>query len=447
MSAAGGTASPAPDFISISASKASCNGHTVLWLSASLMTIAFATRAYVRVACFRRLFIEDWFMFLSLCMFIANAALGTIIMQPLYDLVHLADGNFVPGPDFEENTMAALRGFAGSTILANLGVWTIKLSFLLFFYRFGHQLQRFLILWWFVFVVVITSGITQVGITQFDCMLGDIDTILGTCRSSSNLHRTHRLYIISVSLDIFTDFLIICFPISILWSSRITLGQKLVLSAVFSLVGFTIAVTVLRGGFSIQTEDLSAGAGLNVAFNFWFILEYLVAFLIACVISFRSLFVQTRNKAEIQAGIQAEQLRAQRERGGGGGLRRRMRELHDTLLDTCRELEGCDAECEMHSLPMPASGLMTVDFSSGETAGSWQAASNRGRKSSQSSARGRMSKDGTWMAAEALAPVKGLEVFGVSKRERAIYVDNRSSSSSSVLGIMDALENIIQEGR
>lgn len=51
-----------------------------------------------------------------------------------------------------------------------------------------------------------------------------------------------------------------------------------------------------------------------------------------------------------------------------------MRELHDTLLDTCRELEGCDAEGEVYGLPMPASGLMTVDFSRGETASDWTAA-------------------------------------------------------------------------
>ncbi|KAI6086342.1 hypothetical protein F4821DRAFT_238533 [Hypoxylon rubiginosum] len=360
------TTTPVHDFVTIPTFKA------LLWLGIGLMTVAFITRAYIRLVSFRRLFSEDWLMLLSLCMFLTNAVLATIYMQPLVDLVHLADGTFRPGPTFKGDTKVALEAFAATAVLANLGTWLVKLNFLLFFYRFGHQLLKFRVSWWFVSIFVVASGITQIGLIQFDCMINDVDTILATCSSASSLQRTHRLFIISVVLDILTDFLIICFPISILWSSRITLRQKLVLSAIFSLVGFTITVTILRGSTSISTSDLSGAAGVNIAFTFWFNLEYTVAFLIACIVSFRSLFVQRRNRANLQARRQVPASTGHR--GGIGGLRRRMRELHDTLLDTCRELEGCDAEGEVYGLPMPASGLMTVDFSRGETASDWTAA-------------------------------------------------------------------------
>lgn len=372
---------PARDLVSIPTFKA------VLWLSVGLMTVAFTARAYIRIACFRRLFIEDWFMLVALCMFIADSVLGTIYMRPLYDLVHLADGSFVPGPHFKEHTVMALRGFTGTAVLTNLGIFIIKLNFLLFFYRFGHQLPKFRALWWLVFVIVLASGAVQIGIIQFDCMLSDINTILITCSSSSHLRRNRQLFIVSVTLDIFTNFLIICFPVSIFWSSRLSLRQKLVLSAIFSLAGFTIVVTVFRGGFSLNTNEYPAVAGLSVAYNFWITLEYLVSFLIACIVSFRSLFIQKRNKTELQARREAERLRirtSNRERDSGG-WRRRIQELHDTLLDTCRELEGFDTENEMSNLPMPASGLMTVDFSSGEVASDWTAASNTADKNSHTS--------------------------------------------------------------
>ncbi|KAH8892561.1 hypothetical protein GQ53DRAFT_822764 [Thozetella sp. PMI_491] len=43
---------------------------------------------------------------------------------------------------------------------------------------------------------------------------------------------------------------VICFPISILWRIRITLSRKIFLSGIFLLVGFTIAVTVVRGRYN-----------------------------------------------------------------------------------------------------------------------------------------------------------------------------------------------------
>lgn len=146
-------------------------------------------------------------MLLSLCMFLTNAVLATIYMQPLVDLVHLADGTFRPGPTFKGDTKVALEAFAATAVLANLGTWLVKLNFLLFFYRFGHQLLKFRVSWWFVSIFVVASGITQIGLIQFDCMINDVDTILATCSSASSLQRTHRLFIISVVLDILTDFL------------------------------------------------------------------------------------------------------------------------------------------------------------------------------------------------------------------------------------------------
>lgn len=40
---------------------------------------------------------------------------------------------------------------------------------------------------------------------------------------------------------------VICFPVFIIWKTKINLRQKLLLTGVFLLVGFTIAVTILRG--------------------------------------------------------------------------------------------------------------------------------------------------------------------------------------------------------
>lgn len=70
------------------------------------------------------------------------------------------------------------------------------------------------------------------------------------------------------------------FPIFIMWNTRISLRQKLVLSGIFSLVMFTIAVTIVRGsiffGVYKSGEDASR-KGLDPSWMvFWFFIELIV---------------------------------------------------------------------------------------------------------------------------------------------------------------------------
>jgi hypothetical protein len=86
------------------------------------------------------------------------------------------------------------------------------------------------------------------------------------------------------------------------------------------------------------------------------------AFLVACGISFRSLFVQHRVKRNVEAEARQRRITPssslQKE-----GFRYYLAKLHDALLTTARHLEGTAYDHETWKLPMPASGLMTVDFS------------------------------------------------------------------------------------
>lgn len=146
-------------------------------------------------------------MIISLSIFLAISIISTIYIQDLYNLDHLGDGSFVPGPNFEMDTKMALRGSAATSILTYLGLWIIKLNFLLFFYRLGHKLPKFRVLWWCVFVLVVASGIVQLGLIEYNCMLTDFNSILVTCTTIDSLYETRRRIIASVTLDIISDFL------------------------------------------------------------------------------------------------------------------------------------------------------------------------------------------------------------------------------------------------
>ncbi|GAW17836.1 hypothetical protein ANO14919_073030 [Xylariales sp. No.14919] len=357
----------------------------LFWVSTAIMALALAARATVRIACFRKLLFEDTLMILALIFFFIISVIGTLYAQDLYNLTHVVDGSFVPGPSFEADSLQALRVFVASSILTYLGLWAIKLNFLVFFYRLSYQVPKLRVVWWFIFIFVVGSGIVQIGLIEYPCFLGDVNTILMGCSTLGTLYETRRRVVVSVTLDIVSDFLMIVFPFSMFWNSRLKFRQKVILSCIFSLVGFTIAVTIIRGGFSTNLNQPSAAAELNIAFDFWITLEYFVSFLIACAVSFRSLFVQRRAVMSDNQPRQRRTPSGNRERTGGR-LSDRMRRWQDSFLDTCYELEGPD-DYQLHNLPKPVSSRMTVDFSQAGITSDWVSATHTAHEHSYHSAR------------------------------------------------------------
>lgn len=89
------------------------------------------------------------------------------------------------------------------------------------------------------------------------------------------------------------------------------------------------------------------------------------AFIIACLVSFRTLFVRNEQQSEAK---EAEERNLQSNERRRRGLMERMRRLHDSVLDTCRTWEGewDDSNASFLRtvrLPKPPSGRLSVDFS------------------------------------------------------------------------------------
>lgn len=74
--------------------------------------------------------------------------------------------------------------------------------------------------------------------------------------------------------------IVIVFPILILWNTKIALRQKLVLSSIFSLVVFTVTVTIIRGsifGDVYKSAEEANHKGLDPSWMvFWFFIELIV---------------------------------------------------------------------------------------------------------------------------------------------------------------------------
>jgi small-conductance mechanosensitive channel len=248
----------------------------------------------------------------------------------------------------------------------------------------GNKITSYLIFWWIVLVTVVACFIAEISIMQFDCMFGDIMDIIATCSTYPVLKKTHDFFIASCILDIFTDVLIICFPISILWRTRMNLRQKLYMSGIFSLVGFTIAVTVVRGsifGGVYKSIDSNKRQEMNTTWIwFWFTMEYSVSFIIACLVSFRGLFAQASKKSNQES--EARKRQAMPPSRHSIGFAARMRRLHDTIQDTCKTLEGTRSDDDL-LLPRPPSPSIGLDFTHGSGDTHWTSLSKS--KASQAS--------------------------------------------------------------
>lgn len=146
-------------------------------------------------------------MVAAMAVLIAIAVVLQVFLGDLYELLHVQNGLKLPGPNFYNQMAAGLRGGAIAIILNIVGLWFIKLNFMLLFYRLGYQIQSYLILWWVALVVVASCGVVNIALIPYDCTLGSILHITVTCAMESKVNQIYKRYIIIVVFDVLSDLI------------------------------------------------------------------------------------------------------------------------------------------------------------------------------------------------------------------------------------------------
>ncbi|KAH8600690.1 hypothetical protein B0O99DRAFT_503041, partial [Bisporella sp. PMI_857] len=252
----------------------------IVWACFALCTIALSIRLYIRYACFHRLLVDDCLMIVSLGVLLAATIENQLHSKYIYTLVNVSNGKELPTEHFLTDIQKGLRSFGTAVILSYIGIWLIKLNFLFFFRRLGAQVTSYVIFWWLVLGFTIACGAVSFGVMQYHCLFGPVEDIITVCSMPSVVRQTYTYFKVSCIVDVVSDALILCFPISILWKIRISIRKKITLSAVFSLVIFTMAVTIVRGsifGGVYKSIDKDNMREMNVAWIwFWFSIEFTV---------------------------------------------------------------------------------------------------------------------------------------------------------------------------
>ena len=179
----------------------------VLWVGVATCAAVCVMRFCVRYVCFQRLFVEDYLMVAAMAVLTAMAVVAQIYLGDLYELLHVQNMLKAPGPDFINQMARGLRGDAIVIVLSIIGLWLIKLNFLLLFYRIGNKIQSYRILWWVALVLVMSCGVINLGMVPYDCMLGDFMHISVVCAAESRVNQIYTLYIVSVVIDVLSDLI------------------------------------------------------------------------------------------------------------------------------------------------------------------------------------------------------------------------------------------------
>lgn len=259
--------------------------------------VAFGVRLYIRVHCFHRLLADDWVMLFALILMGSLAALGQAVLTDIYTIIAFQNGSLVPDAAFLDTMLRGVRGFGSALIISMIGILAVKISFLLFFKRLGAQITSYLVLWYVLLFITVACGVVNVGLVNFRCNFGSIETISKSCTGRAVVEHEVAFQIISVVLDVFSDvlsrshmmrqswctrltFIVISFPVILLWKVRISLRKKLFLTCTFGLVALTIAITIVRGGVfagTYKNSNANESERLNMAWLwFWIFVEFAV---------------------------------------------------------------------------------------------------------------------------------------------------------------------------
>lgn len=107
----------------------------------------------------------------SLCLLLATTIIGQLCVGYIFTMVAVSNGAAMPSPDFLSETTLGLRSFGALMILNYVGIWLVKLNFLLFFRRLGNHVKIYRILWWSVVIFNLAAGATVIGLIDFKSTL------------------------------------------------------------------------------------------------------------------------------------------------------------------------------------------------------------------------------------------------------------------------------------
>lgn len=113
-------------------------------------------------------------------MLLAGAVIAQLNKDAAYEIsVVGAEQLWPPSEDFPQKVERYFRASLALSMLFFAGLWSVKISFLLFFRRLGHKVNGQKYLWWTVLVVTLAAYVLCVCTKPFKCQVSSFAYIMG----------------------------------------------------------------------------------------------------------------------------------------------------------------------------------------------------------------------------------------------------------------------------
>jgi hypothetical protein len=113
-------------------------------------------------------------------MLLANSIIWQTQQKPLYNQFLLAGGKMIPTTDILSAEATLLKTEVATIFLFYTTLWTIKLSFLVFFRRLIQNFRGHIVWWWFMLAFTVTTWVTCIRDIQYSCLLNSLSCVAGT---------------------------------------------------------------------------------------------------------------------------------------------------------------------------------------------------------------------------------------------------------------------------
>lgn len=168
--------------------------------------IFVAFRILSRIKLFKRLYWDDVLVVFALIFALASAIIWQAFMaHDMYELMNVSAGLALPGPNFLADGRRYSRASLAILILFYSTLWSIKLSFLIFFRRLGKNVLRQKLIWWPVFGFTVASYVVAIGVLQYRCLVNSMIYLIEHCTNDSAIQFQRATLLCTCILDVLTD--------------------------------------------------------------------------------------------------------------------------------------------------------------------------------------------------------------------------------------------------
>ncbi|KAL4965296.1 uncharacterized protein BDV14DRAFT_199993 [Aspergillus stella-maris] len=259
----------------------------VQWSFTAVASLFVIGRLGIRFSLYRRLFLDDFLVIFAWATLLSTTTIWQIKATLLYRFYEVKPWP----PEFYAQYMDFTRYYVVFGLLFYTGLWSVKISVLAFFRKLGSKIRSHRIWWWVVLGLTVALGIVAIGIQVYQGSLRNGHWTESYSSSTTRVRQQNPNFYTQCVCDLVSDLLILSIPILIIWPIKMPLRKKIVLLILFSMTLLIMAVAIIR-----VAVNTSSDRTLDITWlNLWCSVEVATAIMVACVASFRQLFVTIQN--------------------------------------------------------------------------------------------------------------------------------------------------------